>query len=123
MPCASCITPESAFDIEPQTPARRRLAYDELLAGQLSLALVRQTLRKLPGHPVVAEGKLRQAILDALPFSLTGSQTTAVEEVLTDMAKLGPDAAFAAGRCRFRQDRGRNARHGRCRGKPADRPC
>jgi ATP-dependent DNA helicase RecG len=78
--------PEAQIDIEPQTPARRRLAYDELLAGQLSLALVRQTLRKLPGHPVVAEGRLRQAILGALPFSLTGSQTTAVEEILADMA-------------------------------------
>jgi ATP-dependent DNA helicase RecG len=49
---ANCIIPKSALDIEPQTPARRRLAYDELLAGQLSLALVRQTLRKLPGYPV-----------------------------------------------------------------------
>ncbi|MCC0035734.1 MAG: ATP-dependent DNA helicase RecG [Hoeflea sp.] len=78
--------PETAIDIEPQTPARRRLAYDELLAGQLSLALVRQTLRKLPGYPVVAEGRMRRAILDALPFSLTGSQTTAVEEILADMA-------------------------------------
>ncbi|SOE18825.1 ATP-dependent DNA helicase RecG [Hoeflea halophila] len=78
--------PEAALDIEPQTPARRRLAYDELLAGQLSLALVRQTLRKLPGHPVVADGKLRKAILGSLPFSLTGSQSTAVAEILTDMA-------------------------------------
>ncbi|WP_394689563.1 ATP-dependent DNA helicase RecG [Hoeflea sp.] len=78
--------PRSAIDLEPQTPARRRLAYDELLAGQLSLALVRQTLRKLPGHPVHAEGRLRQAVLDALPFSLTGSQATAVKEILTDMA-------------------------------------
>jgi len=78
--------PESAQDIEPLTPARRRLAYDELLAGQLSLALVRQTLRKLPGVPVVAEGRLRQAILDALPFSLTASQQIAVHEILADMA-------------------------------------
>ncbi|MDF1608961.1 ATP-dependent DNA helicase RecG [Hoeflea sp. YIM 152468] len=78
--------PKTVIDIEPQTPARRRLAYDELLAGQLSLALVRQTLRKLPGQPVQAEGKLRQAILQALPFSLTGSQQTAVGEILTDMA-------------------------------------
>ncbi|MCY0146904.1 ATP-dependent DNA helicase RecG [Hoeflea sp. G2-23] len=78
--------PQSALDIEPQTPARRRLAYDELLAGQLSLALVRQTLRRLPGHPVKAEGRLRQAVLEALPFSLTGSQQTAVTEILTDMA-------------------------------------
>jgi ATP-dependent DNA helicase RecG len=78
--------PKSALDLEPQTPVRRRLAYDELLAGQLSLALVRQTLRKLPGYPVNAEGRLRQAVLDALPFSLTGSQTTAVDEILADMA-------------------------------------
>lgn len=78
--------PESAMDLEPQTPARRRLAYDELLAGQLSLALVRQTLRKLPGYPVNAEGRLRKAVLDALPFSLTGSQSTAVDEILADMA-------------------------------------
>lgn len=78
--------PETAIDIEPQTPVRRRLAYDELLAGQLSLALVRQTLRKLPGQPVQAEGRLRHAILKALPFSLTGSQQVAVGEILTDMA-------------------------------------
>jgi ATP-dependent DNA helicase RecG len=78
--------PLGAMDLEPQTPARRRLAYDEFLAGQLSLALVRQTLRKLPGYPVHAEGRLRKAVLDALPFSLTGSQTTAVDEILSDMA-------------------------------------
>ena len=78
--------PEAAIDIEPLTPVRRRLAYDELLAGQLSLALVRQTLRRLPGQPVHADGKLRQAILAALPFSLTASQQTAVSEILTDMA-------------------------------------
>jgi ATP-dependent DNA helicase RecG len=78
--------PRSALDIEPNVPARRRLAYDELLAGQLSLALVRQTLRKLPGQPVRAEGRLRQALLAALPFSLTASQQTAVADILNDMA-------------------------------------
>lgn len=78
--------PDAASDIEPLTPVRRRLAYDELLAGQLSLALVRQTLRKLPGKPVLAEGKYRLAILAALPFSLTASQETAVREILADMA-------------------------------------
>ncbi|KGF68949.1 ATP-dependent DNA helicase RecG [Hoeflea sp. BAL378] len=78
--------PESARDVDPMAPARRRLAYDELLAGQLSLALVRQTLRRLPGTPVLAEGKLRAAILAALPFSLTGSQEVAIGEILADMA-------------------------------------
>jgi ATP-dependent DNA helicase RecG len=43
-------------DIDPQAPARRRLAYDEFLAGQLSLALVRQRLRKVAGKPVHATG-------------------------------------------------------------------
>ena len=52
----------------------------------MSLALVRQTLRKLPGVAVIAEGRLRQAILDALPFSLTASQQIAVHEILADMA-------------------------------------
>lgn len=78
--------PRLAQDLDPQAPARRRLAYDEFLAGQLSLALVRQTLRKLPGRPVRADGRLRQAVLDALPFSLTGSQQTAMEDILSDMA-------------------------------------
>lgn len=78
--------PQTAHDIEPQTATRRRLAYDELLAGQVSLALVRQTLRKLPGHPVRADGRFRAAILAALPFSLTGSQRAAVTEILADMA-------------------------------------
>jgi len=78
--------PQSALDLDPQTAARRRLAYDELLAGQLSLALVRQTLRKLPGQPVNAEGRLRRQVLDALPFSLTGSQQAAVGDILQDMA-------------------------------------
>lgn len=78
--------PQSAHDLDPLTPVRRRLAYDELLAGQLSLALVRQTLRRLPGQPVRAEGRLRHAVLAALPFSLTVSQSRSVSEILSDMA-------------------------------------
>ena len=34
--------PRDAADLDPQAPSRRRLAYDEFLAGQLSLSLVRQ---------------------------------------------------------------------------------
>ena len=49
-------SPRQAADVDPASPARRRLAYDELLAGQLSLGLVRQRLRKLPGQPVDATG-------------------------------------------------------------------
>ncbi|CAN7401608.1 ATP-dependent DNA helicase RecG [Pararhizobium sp. LjRoot235] len=78
--------PRDQTDLDPQAPARRRLAYDEFLAGQLSLSLVRQRLRKVAGTPVHATGKLSNPVRDALPFSLTVSQATAIGEVLKDMA-------------------------------------
>ncbi|MGN7804026.1 ATP-dependent DNA helicase RecG [Ensifer sp. 22521] len=78
--------PRDATDIDPQAPARRRLAYDEFLAGQLSLALVRQRLRKVAGIPVNATGALSRPVIDALPFSLTASQSTAIADILKDMA-------------------------------------
>ncbi|MCK3777581.1 ATP-dependent DNA helicase RecG [Ensifer sesbaniae] len=78
--------PRDATDIDPQARARRRLAYDEFLAGQLSLALVRQRLRKVAGTPVHATGTLSRPVIDALPFSLTASQSTAIADILKDMA-------------------------------------
>ncbi|SSC66672.1 ATP-dependent DNA helicase RecG [Ciceribacter selenitireducens] len=78
--------PRDEKDIDPQAPARRRLAYDEFLAGQVSLALVRQKLRKVPGTPVKATGEISGKILAALPFSPTGSQTQAIADILKDMS-------------------------------------
>ncbi len=79
-------TPRDAADIDPQSPARRRLAYDEFLAGQLSLSLVRQRLRKVAGQPVHATGEISRKILESLPFSMTNSQHEAVADILNDMA-------------------------------------
>ncbi|CAN7612921.1 ATP-dependent DNA helicase RecG [Rhizobium sp. LjRoot30] len=78
--------PRDESDLDPQAPARRRLAYDEFLAGQLSLSLVRQRLRKVAGHPVRGTGALSGKILAALPFSPTRSQSEAVADILKDMA-------------------------------------
>ncbi len=78
--------PRDATDIDPQAPARRRLAYDEFLAGQLSLSLVRQRLRKVAGQPVHATGEISGKILESLPFSMTNSQRDAVADILKDMA-------------------------------------
>ncbi|MBU1315523.1 MAG: ATP-dependent DNA helicase RecG [Alphaproteobacteria bacterium] len=78
--------PRDEGDIDPRSPARRRLAYDEFMAGQVSLALVRQRLRKVPGRPIQATGELANRIRATLPFSLTASQQKAVEEILKDMA-------------------------------------
>ncbi|THK36968.1 ATP-dependent DNA helicase RecG [Ensifer sp. MPMI2T] len=78
--------PRDERDIDAQAPARRRLAYDEFLAGQLSLSLVRQRLRKVAGTPVHPTGKLSEQVIRALPFSLTASQSAAIRDILADMS-------------------------------------
>lgn len=77
--------PRDELDMQPNAPARRRLAYDELLAGQLSLALMRRRIRKLSGRPVNGDGSVRKRLLEALPFTLTESQRQAVSDILKDM--------------------------------------
>ncbi len=74
-------------DVQPQGPAWSRLAYDELLAGQLALALVRAHQRRPAGRPNAGTGHLRKRLIEALPYSLTPSQTRAVDEIVTDLAK------------------------------------
>jgi ATP-dependent DNA helicase RecG len=79
--------PGDAHDLEAQAPARRRLAYDELLAGQLSLALVRQRIRRLAGQPVRGTGALARAVERQLPFTMTSGQKDAVADILSDLQK------------------------------------
>ncbi len=81
--------PDSEAALLPTARARERLAYDELLANQLALALIRAKQRKLPGRAVYGDSSLRTPVLDALPFSLTGSQETALGEILADMGSSG----------------------------------
>jgi ATP-dependent DNA helicase RecG len=78
--------PAGAAELAPTHPARQRLAYDELLAHQLTLALARATLRKQKGLPTVGNGLLRAKVVFSLPYSLTGAQSRAVEEIAGDMA-------------------------------------
>jgi ATP-dependent DNA helicase RecG len=68
-----------------RNPNRRRLAYDELLASQLALALVRSRMRRLPGRQNAGDGSLVKTIADALPFALTGAQRRAVEDIRRDL--------------------------------------
>ncbi len=73
-------------DDDGESQARRRLAFDELLANQLALALVRMRMRALKGRPLTGDGRLRLAVMAALPFSLTGAQTRSLAEIDADMA-------------------------------------
>ncbi|WP_244505641.1 ATP-dependent DNA helicase RecG [Methyloceanibacter stevinii] len=78
--------PTTDQDFLPSNPVRERLAYDELLANQLALAILRQSMKRRAGRTITAPGRLRKAILDALPFALTGAQTRALAEIDADMA-------------------------------------
>ena len=78
-------TPESAKDLEPTSKVRMRLAYDELLANQLTLALVRDRRRKINGRSFISTGDLRKKIEAVLPFNLTGAQTRCLAEIDKDM--------------------------------------
>jgi ATP-dependent DNA helicase RecG len=74
-------------DLEPQSKAWSRLAYDELLAGQLALALLRGQQRRRAGRGSSAEGLPRAKIVAALPYSLTPSQERAVSDIIADLAQ------------------------------------
>src|SRR5690606_33414356 len=75
-----------AEDLAITAPARARLAYDELFAHQLTLALARQGMRRGKGRPSAGDGALRQRVLGALPWPLTGAQDRAIGEIAADMA-------------------------------------
>jgi ATP-dependent DNA helicase RecG len=72
-------------DLSPQTPARQRLAYDELLANQLALTLIRARMREGKGRVVSGDGKLKAAAMAAQPFALTDAQLSALAEIEADM--------------------------------------
>ena len=79
--------PEKLADLSPDAPHRIRLAYDELLANQLALALIRKdTIQAVKGKSVAGDGHLRGALRDALPFSLTAAQDRVLDEIASDQA-------------------------------------
>ena len=79
-------TPASPEAVDPAGPAVSRLAYDELLAGQLALALVRADMRRLAGRASLGDGRIRTKIIAALPYQLTGAQVAANAEISADLA-------------------------------------
>jgi ATP-dependent DNA helicase RecG len=77
--------PLELTDILPDGPFWSRLAFDELLAGQLALALVRAQLRRPAGERHAGDGHLRSKIIDALPYALTASQRAAAAAIADDL--------------------------------------
>jgi ATP-dependent DNA helicase RecG len=82
--------PTADGPLNAKAPARMRLAYDELLANQLALALFRAHMRRAgtgnAARIVKGNGSLRAKAIAALPYTLTQGQETAISEILADIA-------------------------------------
>ena len=71
-------------------PAWIRVKFDELLAQQLSMKRA-QAARRQQGAPVLAQaGALTAALINALPFSLTGAQRRVLDEIRADLKASFP---------------------------------
>lgn len=79
--------PETGRDLEPTSKARERLAFDELLARQLTLQITRAHRRAQKGRSLSGDGQIVAKVLAAAPFTPTGAQSRAFEEISTDMAQ------------------------------------
>ncbi len=84
---ATAHAPQGPEDLAPGTSARRLLAYDELLANQIALALVSHHQRSQRGRALGGDGRLRDKALAALPFALTASQQKTLAEITADMGR------------------------------------
>lgn len=71
---------------EPPRHMRARLAYDELLAGQVAQALVRGRVRARVGQPLIGDSRLRDVALQRFGFAPTPSQEQALREIDADLA-------------------------------------
>jgi ATP-dependent DNA helicase RecG len=79
--------PAEPTDLALEGPAWSRLAYDEILAGQLALALVRAHMRRRGGRARAHDARLQAKVLAALPFELTRSQRGAIADINADLGK------------------------------------
>ncbi|MGV6840522.1 MAG: ATP-dependent DNA helicase RecG [Planktomarina sp.] len=78
-------SPQALEDVLPIAPARQRLAYDELLAHQITKAIARTRARLKSGRSTVGTGVLEAKVLAGLPYAPTGAQRRAVYEIQHDM--------------------------------------
>ncbi|MEM9844082.1 MAG: ATP-dependent DNA helicase RecG [Pseudomonadota bacterium] len=78
--------PQTTGDLAATTPARERLAYDELMAHQLTLALARAHFRRGKGRATKGTGARQARVIGALPYTPTAAQTRSLSEIAADMA-------------------------------------
>lgn len=77
--------PASPEVLDANSPQRERLAYDELLANQVTLSLIRSNRRVLPGIPLPGTGKSVAEFHTLLPYTLTNAQQAAIADIRQDL--------------------------------------
>jgi ATP-dependent DNA helicase RecG len=87
---AAVHAPSDVTDVLPEAPARRRLAYDELLARQIALQLAAVARRRILGRAITGDGRFTVPLMRALPFKPTGAQLRAFEDIDRDIAASTP---------------------------------
>jgi ATP-dependent DNA helicase RecG len=78
--------PESKKELDPNSVVRQRLAYDELLASQLAIALIRGSERRRLGRKTLGNGSLRKTLTKILTYKLTSNQISAIDQIINDMS-------------------------------------
>lgn len=71
-------------------PLQQRLAFEELLAHQLSLYFLRQEKRAVDAYPISDEGILEQQFLRQLTFTLTSAQKRVINDITADLNQSYP---------------------------------
>jgi ATP-dependent DNA helicase RecG len=80
-------SPTSEADLLPTDPVRERLAYDEVFASQLAVALVRARRQRQRGRAILGSRALTGRVEAGLGFALTGAQRLAIAEIAADMGQ------------------------------------
>ena len=78
--------PATYVELDANSAARQRLAYDELLASQLAIYLMRDRERKRLGKKTLGNGNLRRKLIQILTYKLTACQQSAIEQIIDDMS-------------------------------------
>jgi ATP-dependent DNA helicase RecG len=78
-------------------PAQRRLAFEELLAHQLTLMVLRRDTQRGAAPVLQDEAGLQRRLLGALPFALTGAQSRVLGEIDRDLVAGQPMARLIQG--------------------------
>ena len=76
--------------INRQHPAQKRLAFEELLAQQLSMRQIRKQMQRHQAPVLNGESPLARQLLSNLPFPLTGAQQRVLQDIYQDLSQPVP---------------------------------